>query len=715
MARNRYPLIVDGTGASTGDSGIVRFMQYSTSAIEAGGSGVLYTAGTKDVFRPVKIQVEAGQAISSAEANKSLIYFDHAFEMSAVTPTQATAADDLPSGVGSSIPAGLSVTADTDGADTDTGYTQLTGTVGGGVTAGTYKFRFYVDQNGWSRHYIDYEVEVWPANTTPTQANASYLVNKIIQNQSAAQYLTDTITGSQIQSYTLKNISGFPAGVTPKVDPSDGRVYVDNVGATGEVAAANHTVTVEVDLGQYGKIDYAYTGNIGYGNPYGARYFGPANANFNAATGQDKSSTQATTDNACNPAKGSGALRRVHNVQQDTSPYFYSDGYGCMEVSGAAASYTNQTYYDQMGQYSKYGIMGFNTNGANWWSSGNNHQAVRFRWTVPNGVTSFCVVAVGGGSGGSYNWAAQGGGGGGLVWMNGITCTAGQVYYIHVGLGRQSESSDSSYGAGNSILFDPSGNAIVFAQGGGWTGYGQSSPSGQNNSHFYNQPVNGINYWNKGNGYNNNNNQDGGGYGVNTNYGASVNGFHYGGGAAIYASSRVGGGAGGYRGNAGNSGSSQSGEYGGGGSGYNYSSTYGQGAGGGVGLDGQGQRGGQTDNNPRSSSQAGSGYGGYQSNNNSYSTGSPNYRGGGGGGSGGSRGAYGENPWTGNAESSGNRTRSGGTHGGGGGGSGTNGGGGNGAPGGVRIIWGVGADGTARSFPYTYCSEKPTMKYNGES
>ena len=119
---------------------------------------------------------------------------------------------------------------------------------------------------------------------------------------------------------------------------------------------------------------------------------------------------------------------------------------------------------------------------------------------------------------------------------------------------------------------------------------------------------------------------------------------------------------------------------------------------------------------PRTNINAGSGNPGNGGSWTSYNFGSPNFYGGAGGGSGGTRGAYGENQFTGGAEN-GNGTghRVGGLHGGGGGGSGTSSGGGHGASGGIRIIWGTGLDGAARSFPYTYCSENPNMKYNGEA
>ena len=33
----------------------------------------------------------------------------------------------------------------------------------------------------------------------------------------------------------MSNVSGFASGVTPKVDQTNGKVYVENVGATGSI------------------------------------------------------------------------------------------------------------------------------------------------------------------------------------------------------------------------------------------------------------------------------------------------------------------------------------------------------------------------------------------------------------------------------------------------------------------------------------------------
>ena len=706
-----YNIAGGGGGAASGN---VRFMQKDTTAVEGGGNGILYIPGTKNVARPIKANVEAGLQVTNQQRTDSTVYFEHAFENTSVSASLVNDADELPSGYGTALPTNMSIDVDTDSGDSDQGYVRISQTtIDSNATAGTYKFRYKVDQGGWGANYIDYEVDVWPANTTPTQASGSITPSQIIQNTVAPQYLTDTITGSQIVAYTLKNVSGFYTGVTPKVDQTNGRVYVENVGATGTVAAATHSFTVEVDLGQYGKIDYVYSGSISYGDPYGARYFGPANANTNITSNQTYNLAQ--SDSVCTPAKSSGALRRVYNNQQDTSPYLVNDGYGC-EAASPMSSYVNSTYQAQMGTYSKYGYMGHHPRSNVFWASSTDYAGAKFQWEVPNGVTSVCMVACGGGSGGAYNWSADGGAGGGLAWINGVSVTPGETFTINVGLGGYSHNSHGSYGAGFSyVIRNSTGNCIVMGGGAGYN-FQQTNPNGRSSGYFNGENIQGLTYWDKPS-YNFNNSRDGGGWGVNANEGTTVNGFHYGGGCGPYTQDRYGSGAGGYRGNRSSQGSNDSGYYGGGGSGYNYSSTWGYGAGGGVGLDGQGWRGQQADTNPRSNDMAGSGYGGYSGNQNSYGgPSSANYRGGGGGGSGGSRGVYGENPFTGREEDNqGAQCRCGGMHGGGGGGSGTSAGGGHGAPGGVRIIWGVGQDGTPRSFPYTYCSEKPSMKYNGES
>lgn len=265
-----------------------------------------------------------------------------------------------------------------------------------------------------------------------------------------------------------------------------------------------------------------------------------------------------------------------------------------------------------------------------------------YSWTCPNEVEFVSVVAVGGGGAGQDNWANPCGSGGGLGWKNNIPVVPGQVYTVVVGAGGTSTSTSASAQllGGNSYFINT--NTVC--------GYGGGNASGVSS----------------------------GGPNHNQTYGGGWQGD--GGGAGGYAGNyQGGGGAGGYTARGGNGRENYSSNTGGGGhGGCYYSSTYGTGSGGGVGLDGQGIS-GRYFWTPWTGSTTDTSCGG-----------------GGEGGSGGGRGLYGENPWSGSGESSGNLY--GGNYGGGGGGPGTSwpNASGNGGQGGVRIIWGTG-----RAFPAT--------------
>lgn len=701
MGRTRRSKIITGAeyafgasasaSTSTATTGMVRIVRGATSNTHSDFNGYVSPGDT--------IKVLLDQSVSMPTKNR-YVYFDSPYEGTNGAVTYSIAEGSLPSG--------MSVSADDDNSDNDWGTFQVYNTPN---ATGYVKYK--VTYNDYYETFdIFYALTVAPAGTTPAWS-VKVLPPRIIRNAAGRQTLAPAPTTSYATPiFTLKSVSGFTNGVTPSMDPATGEVYVENVGDI-TAPATPHSFIVSVDLGEYGVFEQLFSGDMAYGDPYGARYFGPANADRNLTSSQTYASVT-TSEVVCTPLKSSGALRR-YQVDSDTSPYLLNDGYGCQWVN-YMGSYTTPSYQSNLtSAYVKNGYVGMDVSSNNFWSSGSNHQVARFRWTAPPGVTSFCAVAVGGGSMGTYSWAQDGGGGGGLVWMNGITCQPGEEFEICVGLGRQCESSNGSYGAGPSwIRRISTTNCIIFAQGGGWTGYSNSNPNGQSTSYTGGVSISGLSSFNKSSAYNYNDQRDGGGWGVNANEGASVNGFHYGGGSAPYSSDRMGVGAGGYISDSTRRSSSQQGTTGGGANGYSYSSTYGYSAGGGTGLDGQGWGGAAGQSAfPDDNTDAGSGIGGSNGSPTSYSQGSANYYGGGGGGSGGSRGAYGESQWT-NSENGGNQTRAGGMHGGGGGGSGTSWGGGHGAPGGVRIIWGMGADGTPRSFPYHYASERPDMKIAGK-
>ncbi len=178
-----------------------------------------------------------------------------------------------------------------------------------------------------------------------------------------------------------------------------------------------------------------------------------------------------------------------------------------------------------------------------------------YGWTAPAGVTSICVVCVGGGAGGTG--ALQAGGGGGLGWKNNIVVSPGSSYTVVVGQG----------GAGTDTAYPtswPEGEDSYFISAttvkGGGGGKGGSSYTSKNGGDFVG---------------------DGGGNGGDcTTFGG-------------------GGGAGGYSGNGGGGNThggtgtivSGAGSGGGGGAGSHTSLTTGGCGGGGVGLEGQGANG----------------------------------------------------------------------------------------------------------------------------
>jgi hypothetical protein len=271
-------------------------------------------------------------------------------------------------------------------------------------------------------------------------------------------------------------------------------------------------------------------------------------------------------------------------------------------------------------------------------------------FVVPEGVYDVHVVAIGGGAGGRDSWANPAGAGGGLGYKNNVVVSPGEAITVQVGQGAMSydESGSAPFGAQSRSQ----GGTSYFKDVGTVAGYGGVQ-----------QDVGGA--------AGPNSNGNGGGY-VGDGGGAGGNATSY----------QGGGGAGGYGKRGGNQNENNwdglSDDYGGAGGGGYYSSTYGGGAGGGTGLNGAGPiNGSQPFYNP---------FSGYNSSNGSGSGGS--------GRAGGTNGMYGENPFSGQGESSNNIQ--GGYYGGGGGGPGSSwpSAAGRGGKGGVRIIWGPN-----RSFP----------------
>lgn len=116
-------------------------------------------------------------------------------------------------------------------------------------------------------------------------------------------------------------------------------------------------------------------------------------------------------------------------------------------------------------------------------------------WTVPNGVSSVCVILISGGGGGgaaTLERNGQGGGGGGLLWINDIPVTPGDVWTIWKPYGgrpaKYGEDATGASGGPCQITINNAMKGIITVAGGvgGATGSVFIDPSNGQGSQFYN-------------------------------------------------------------------------------------------------------------------------------------------------------------------------------------------------------------------------------------
>lgn len=96
-----------------------------------------------------------------------------------------------------------------------------------------------------------------------------------------------------------------------------------------------------------------------------------------------------------------------------------------------------------------------------------------YQWTCPANVTSVCVVAVGGGQGGTYGDSGSntGGSGGSLAYMNNMPVTPGVAYTLVVGSGSVGASAaNTSPSSGNESKITTDSLTKCLAKGGGASG-----------------------------------------------------------------------------------------------------------------------------------------------------------------------------------------------------------------------------------------------------
>jgi hypothetical protein len=90
-----------------------------------------------------------------------------------------------------------------------------------------------------------------------------------------------------------------------------------------------------------------------------------------------------------------------------------------------------------------------------------------FTWTVPQGVTSVNIVAVGGGGGGSQkSTGGQGGSGGALAYDNNVAVVPGETYTVIVGVGGATGGAYGSNGQETILIRNSTEEVVLFASGG---------------------------------------------------------------------------------------------------------------------------------------------------------------------------------------------------------------------------------------------------------
>ena len=217
-------------------------------------------------------------------------------------------------------------------------------------------------------------------------------------------------------------------------------------------------------------------------------------------------------------------------------------------------------------------------------TTGGFQSGTQQNWTVPVGVTSVCMLVIGGGAGAD---GGGNGGGGGLTWINDVPVTPGTTLKIYHGrTGGRNGSYNGQDGRGEySYILDANGVQIIEA-GGGWMNGANGQSGGNGGNQDFRDPI----------------------Y-ASLPYGGGKGGMGNGPGAT--SGKGGGGGAAGYSGNGGDGGTPCSygspGQGGGGGGGGGNCSQDG-GQGGGVGIYGEGASGaGGADGNYASPGQGGSG------------------------------------------------------------------------------------------------------------
>ncbi len=182
------------------------------------------------------------------------------------------------------------------------------------------------------------------------------------------------------------------------------------------------------------------------------------------------SATATTTVNIlCNGGTGSA----IANPNGGSFPYTYSwsSGETTSSISGKSANTYTVTVQDLCGASVSAAVNISQPATLSFSSSVNfSYTSSVQTWTIPAGVTSLSITAIGGGGGNGTNGTTFGGAGATIIGV--VSATAGDVVDIVTGGAGTSNTTDAGAGGGGSFAWDNTSSVLLVAAGGGGGGNG---------------------------------------------------------------------------------------------------------------------------------------------------------------------------------------------------------------------------------------------------
>ena len=308
-----------------------------------------------------------------------------------------------------------------------------------------------------------YQIPNKPTAVQVNPANASITINETTPNP-------DYIPVSVVPGY---GTAPFVYSVSPAL-PNGLSIGSANGAILGQptVAVTNqpYTVTVTDSLSQAANANFTLTTSTTYlyaielntASIDVTTYYGlPAN-NFTPA--QIGGNTEIQIESYSTPSELPYQVNPITSI-----PVLAGQTYGYtgqnLVVNELDASFNNYLDLDDKLR-TIYGCVNANVSGY-FLSSQEYTSPGTYSWTVPNGVTSISVAAIGGGGAGSQKTSGgTGGGGGQLKYTNNIAVTPGQVYSIVVGNGGVTGGDFGTSGEFTTMTLVSNGNVVISAAGG---------------------------------------------------------------------------------------------------------------------------------------------------------------------------------------------------------------------------------------------------------